>query len=256
MIIFSQFETLPGTLECVIGRVSVKHFLSIYNTTTAIRNEVMKFKDRRQVPPETKIEFSLWENTIAYRCSNAFSLKDKISTFLLWLQSAIQTIVAHETEELDDRRRTFKNLIQIARKEGEACRAHLTKAVKTHDDIYVRSLRKDFKALEMYGKRGHHAFQGSSKIVIPVPRIPGLVIEYHQDLHRWFDQPLQRERQTISCNVECHECHAHGRYSPDCRLPYESWKNVISNFEILTSTRQKHGPCNSIQIELFAIQTA
>lgn len=85
----------------------VNVFLSAYATTTAILAEVMQFKDLKQLPRETQVEFSAQVNTIAYCCGNEFSLEDKISTHIFGLQSAIQIIAAPETEEFEDMRGTF-----------------------------------------------------------------------------------------------------------------------------------------------------
>lgn len=60
----------------------VNYFLSSHYTTTAIRNEVLRFKDLKQLPRETEAELSPWVNGVAYRCGNEFLLGDKISTCL------------------------------------------------------------------------------------------------------------------------------------------------------------------------------
>lgn len=73
----------------------------------------MKIENPKQPPCKMKLEFCTPVNTIVYRCGIAFSLTDKIFTFMFCLQSAIQTIVANKTEKLEDTRKTLKNDIQI-----------------------------------------------------------------------------------------------------------------------------------------------
>lgn len=100
-----------------------------------------------------------------------FSLKDTISTFVFGLQPAIQTIVVHETEEIGNKRRSFENLIQKARKESEAFCARLTKLAINWSAFYV-SLRSDQDknhAFMMYQKKNAHAYHGSKKQVMPPP---------------------------------------------------------------------------------------
>lgn len=91
----------------------------------AIQNEVKQPKGLKQLPRESDIESSAPVKEITYRFGNAFSLKEKYSAFIFGLKSNIQTIVADETEELGDRKRSFENLTQIARKVEEAYRARL-----------------------------------------------------------------------------------------------------------------------------------
>lgn len=76
-------------------------------------------------------------NKIEYRCGNALQLEVKISTFVFGLQSATQKIVAHETEKLNDKRRSFEHVTQTARKENEACRARLTKPAVSRKTFYA-----------------------------------------------------------------------------------------------------------------------
>lgn len=190
----------------------------------------MNYKDLKQLPRETKVGFSALVNPIAYHCGNAFSLEDKISTFIFGVQSAIQTIVAHETEELKDTRRTFENFIQIARKEGKSNRARLPKFIVTCEAVYASPHRGEDKdeTLMMYGKRRGRLFQSFSKRVVQPPRIPGPTINYRQDCPGWIDQPLPQEKSAASPNIVCHQCYTHGHYSLDCQLPYGRWKEVIA----------------------------
>lgn len=91
-----------SALRCWLEYTNV--FLSMYFTTTAIRDEVMQFRHLKQVPHKTDIELSSRINEMAYECGSAFTSENKIPTFLIRLQSTIQTSVAHETEEPDDKR--------------------------------------------------------------------------------------------------------------------------------------------------------
>lgn len=95
-------------------------------------------------------------NTLAYRYGNAFSLENKNSGIILGLQSAIQTIVVHETKELDDKRRTYENVFQIAQKEDNAYRARLPNSLATRDGLYFgpQQQEDEEEALMLYGKKG------------------------------------------------------------------------------------------------------
>lgn len=94
----------------------VNYFLSTYATTTAIQNKVMCFKDLKQLPRQTEVEFSSRIIEIAYQCGNAFSLENKNFAFDFGLQSNIQTIAAHEMKELENKRRSFESVIEIKQK--------------------------------------------------------------------------------------------------------------------------------------------
>lgn len=60
-------------------------FHSTNAETIAIRDEVMQFKNRKQLPRETEVEFSTQGNTIAYRCGKPFFLDYQIFTFIFKL---------------------------------------------------------------------------------------------------------------------------------------------------------------------------
>lgn len=71
----------------------------------------MRLKDLKKLLCETELELSSPVNEISYRCCNDFFLEDKIFIVVFELQSAIQRVIAHETEEFDDKRRWFVNAI-------------------------------------------------------------------------------------------------------------------------------------------------
>lgn len=81
-------------LNCATGQSSSILFLPTYATATATRIKVMRLKNLKKLLGKTEIEFSSRINEIAYLRDNAFSLADKISTFVFGLQLAIRTIVA------------------------------------------------------------------------------------------------------------------------------------------------------------------
>lgn len=87
----------------------------------------MNFKVLRQSPRQNKLDSSNKVNTIRYRCGNVFSLEESILAFVFGLQPAIQKIVAHKVERLSKERRTFENVMKIARKDGETYQARLIK---------------------------------------------------------------------------------------------------------------------------------
>lgn len=152
-----------------------KTFLS-YGTTTAVQNENLRFKDLKQFLHKTEVEFSSWINEKAYWCCNAFPLENKICTFIFGLQTTMQTISAHKTEEPDDKIRPSENVIQIARKKGEAYRARFSKPIVKRKVSYVspRSEQNEDHAFMMFRKRIDHACRGPQMQVMPSPRIPGL----------------------------------------------------------------------------------
>lgn len=82
----------------------------------------------------------------------------------------------------------------------------------------------------------------------------GLISDCREDRPRWVYQPLQQRQQTIPRNVSCHQRYARGHFWLHCRLPHGRWKELITNFESLTSAKQKHITCNSIHTALFARQ--
>lgn len=123
----------------------------------------MQLKNLTELPRETKVEFSYRVDKIAYRSGSAFRLKDKIPRFVFGLPSAILTIVAHRTEELDGKRKSFKICIQIERKEREAYRVCLNKVAANREDFYVSPQSDQVKIdhmILMYGTRHHDAYRG------------------------------------------------------------------------------------------------
>lgn len=182
---------------------------------------------------------------IANRCGNVFVLKDKTFKFVFRLQSTIQTIDAHVSEKLDDKRWLFENVIEKAWKEGAALLACLAKLTVARKVLYV-SLRSEQdngdSALVMYGTRNDRAYSDSQKQVMPSPRISALIGHYGHRPPERVDQPLQKKRQAISKNIVCQHIYAHGHYSPDYRLSYGRWKNFIANFETSKLTEQKTVP--------------
>lgn len=146
---------------------------------------------------------------------------------------AIQTIVSHETEEREDRRQTFKNVIQITRNKDKAYRARLPELIVTREVLYTspREQEDEDNARMMYGTRRGRSLQGTSKREVQPQRIPGPTNGSRQDRRGWIDQTLPHEKSAASHNVVCHLCYAHGHYSPDWKLPYGRWKKVPANFE-------------------------
>lgn len=88
------------------------NFFFMYATSTAIRTEVMRFKNLKQLPRKTEAEFSSWVNKIAYQCENASLVENKISTRVFRLQYNVQTINVHGTKELDNNRRSFEHVFK------------------------------------------------------------------------------------------------------------------------------------------------
>lgn len=85
---------------------------------------------------------------IEYQGGNLLFLEDKIFAFVLRLQVAIQTIVAWNIGELDNKRRLSKNVTQIVQKENNAffaCFAKSTVASEAllaslghdHDEAFI-----------------------------------------------------------------------------------------------------------------------
>lgn len=162
----------------------VNYFLPAYPTTMATRNKVMPVKDLKQLLRKTEVEFSLRVHEIAYRCDKAYLLEAKMSNLIFGLQSTIQTIIAHETKEHDDRRRSFQDVIQKARKESKANCACLTRPT-VHRKAFFASSRLDQDSEEhasmMYGKWSNHAYHGPQKPVGPPPRTPDPIENHRRD---------------------------------------------------------------------------
>lgn len=89
-----------------------------------------------------------------------------------------------------------------------------------------------------------------------LPSILGPINDYHQDRLGRIDQPPPHEKPAESFKLVYIQCYVHGHYSPGWRLPYDRWKEVVPNFESLISIEQEEVPRNSMQIALFAKQTA
>lgn len=257
LIISSRLGTLRHTPDCATGQSTSTDSSPHTLRQPQFGTKSWSFKEK-QLPLETEVEFSAWANTVAYRCDNAFTLENKISTFVFGLKSAIQTIVAYETEELENTRRIFKNVTQLARKGVDAYRAHLPKSIVAQEALYTspRQQEDEDEALLMYGKRKDLSFQSTSENVVQSPKTPGATNDYRQDRPEWIDQPLSHEKSSVFCNIVCHQCYAHGQYSLDRRLSYGRWKEIIANFESLVSFDQKQVPRNSLQIAVFANKTA
>lgn len=142
-----------------------------------------------------------------------FLLEGKISTFVFELELAMQTIVAHETEKLENNRRSFEDVIHTPRKESRAYRARLTKPAVTRKVIHA-NLRPDHynddHVFMIYGKRRNYAYHGPQTQVMPPPRIPGPIRDYCCNRSGQVDQPMQHKRHPSSQNIVCHQCFAHG----------------------------------------------
>lgn len=74
--------------------------------------------------------------------------------FIFRLQSTIPTIIAHDTEELEDNRRTSENVTQLEQEKEEAYRARLNKPLVTFETLYTSPFEQegDGDAPMMYGK--------------------------------------------------------------------------------------------------------
>lgn len=66
----------------------------------------------------------------------------------------MKTIVVHGTEELEDTKRTFDNVVQIARNEGKVYRARLHKPIVTREVLFAspHAEEDEEEALMVYGK--------------------------------------------------------------------------------------------------------
>lgn len=112
----------------------------------------MQLKHLKQFPHKSEVELSSRINKISYQYGNEFSSKNKIFAFVFRLQSTNQSVVAHNTGDLYNRRRTFKNIIQIAWKKGESYGARLTGPVVNREASYARHLHDEEEAFMMYEK--------------------------------------------------------------------------------------------------------
>lgn len=126
----------------------------------------MHIKALQLLSRKTEVEFSGWVDKIAYRWANAFSLKDKAYTFVSELQAAIETVVVYKTKELDDNRRSFENVFQIAQDESEAYRACLTKPTLSRKGFYASSHRDNDEKFIMFGKTQNLVYRGPPKPVV------------------------------------------------------------------------------------------
>lgn len=120
-------------------------------------------------------------------------MEDKIFTVIFGLQSANETIAAHETEVFDSRRQSFENVIQIAHKEGEVYRACFIKAVVIQMVFFYESscpseISED-QMLKNYGKTIYHAKYDPQVLVTSPPQISASIGYYCRDCPRWVDQP-------------------------------------------------------------------
>lgn len=88
------------------------------------------------------------------------------------------------------------------------------------------------------------------------PRISSPIRDYLQDRPKWIDQSFSHGTAAASRDIFCYQCYTNGRYSLECLLLYGHWEEVISNFDSSTSFEQEQVPRNSMQIALFAKQTA
>lgn len=90
-------------------------------------------------------------------------LEGKIPKLLFGLQSTTQTIVAHKTKELDNKRRSFDNIVQIAQKEGETYQTRLTELAVNQDAFYFSS-RSDENSKDhaflVHQKSSNRAYHG------------------------------------------------------------------------------------------------
>lgn len=96
------------------------------------------------------MKFSARANNISFRCGFAFSLEKNVSTLIFGLQGAVQTIVADETEELDDKRQMYKSVIQMTRKEGKAYRVRRTISTLSQKTSYASQLHENDEAFIIY----------------------------------------------------------------------------------------------------------
>lgn len=140
-------------LNYVMCRNMLTIFLFTYVTTSITRLEFIQFKYLEQLPRKAKVALRVQVNKLAYRCSNAFPLENKISKFEFALQVAIQTIVAYETKKLDDKGQSSETVIQTARKKCEAYRVCLTGPTVTQEKLYAVPLHDDDEVFSMYRKR-------------------------------------------------------------------------------------------------------
>lgn len=192
---FPPFKNASSNSRLRYWQEFANNFLRLVATTSAIRHGVMQFEALKQFSRETEMSAELsWGVRVsknAYRCCNAFSSKVKQFAFVFRLQGAISKIVAHGTEEFDDKRRLLKNVIQIAQSDCEPNIACLTKRTLI---CYLpcASLHHDKgKAFMMYQKGRDLADRELPKQAIPPPRISAPNGNYQIDSSRWFGQSLQ-----------------------------------------------------------------
>lgn len=101
----SFFYELPHISE------NINYFISMLSTRTAISSKVVHLNDLKQLPRETEVEFFCLREQNCSSVRQRIFLKDKVSTFIFWLQIVVQTVVAHKIEELDDSRGLVKDVI-------------------------------------------------------------------------------------------------------------------------------------------------
>lgn len=94
-------------------------FFLMHATTITIQNTDVQDIDLKQVPRDTKVEFSTHVNVILYRCRKASVSENEIFAFVYRLLSAISTVTAFREKQFHGKRWLFWNAIQFAQKRFE-----------------------------------------------------------------------------------------------------------------------------------------
>lgn len=172
------------------------YFFSKYFTSTSIWNGFIRFKVLKQLGRKTKIEFSLRVNERAYRCGNASLSVGKLSKIMFESQSTTQVSVACDTEDLHDRRRSFKRVIQIAQIYCRAYRAQHAKLADNGEAFYASS-RSDQdnkgQAFTTHPERTDHVYHKPQKQTLLRLQIHGLFEDYCRGRHEWATKRFENK---------------------------------------------------------------
>lgn len=104
-----------------------------------------------------------------YQWGNAFFLERKDYAFVFGIQEMIQAIGAHKTGELDDKSRSFENVIQTARKNDEASPARLIIPKVFGETIYSGPHHNNDDAFIVDRKSQNQVYRGSPNRVVSSP---------------------------------------------------------------------------------------
>ena len=130
-----QFQTVKDAYAASEGGVTcwpeaVLYLIRSYATSTAIREAIISLRDIHQKPTESEMEYSARLNQAELRCGNVHPIAEKITMFISGLNPAIETPITRVREENPSR--SYLELVQIARDNGDAFRVSGGNAVKRH----------------------------------------------------------------------------------------------------------------------------